>query len=100
MFGRMNVRPLHDRIIVRRSDATSQSKGGIIIPDAAKEKPVQGSVISVGSGKRLETGELVPLDVKAGDKVLFPRYSGSEVMIEGVEHMILREDDILGIIED
>lgn len=97
----MTIRPLHDRILVRRSDAASQSKGGIIIPDGAKEKPVEGTVISVGAGKRLEDGTLVPLDVKKGDRILYTRYSGSEVRLADVdgEHLILREDEILGVIE-
>ena len=95
----MNVRPLHDRLIVQRIEEKETVKGGIIIPDTAKEKPQEGKVIAVGNGKILENGTKVPLDVKAGDKILFGKYSGTEVKIEGEEHLILREDDILGVIE-
>ncbi len=96
----MNIRPLHDRILIRRSEAAGQSKGGIIIPDNAKEKPVEGTVVSVGTGKRLDDGTLVPLDVKAGDRVLYLKYSGSEVRIDDAsDHLILREDEIIAIIE-
>jgi chaperonin GroES len=94
----MNVRPLQDRILVRRVAEQEKTKGGIIIPDSAKERPLEGNVIAVGSGKR-EEGKLIPLDVKAGDRVLFGKYSGSEIKVEGVDHVILREDEILGIIE-
>ena len=94
----MKVKPLHDRILVRRVEETKeQRKGGIIIPDTAKEKPMEGKVIAVGSG-RLEKGQRIPLEVKAGDTVLFGKYSGTEVKIDDVEHIILREDDVLGII--
>ncbi|NJM91222.1 MAG: co-chaperone GroES [Myxococcales bacterium] len=95
----MNVRPLHDRILVRRVEEQQTTKGGIIIPDSAKERPLEGNVVAVGSGKREDSGKVTPLDVKAGDRVLFGKYSGSEIKVEGVEHVILREDEILGIIE-
>jgi chaperonin GroES len=93
----MKVKPLHDRILVRRIEEKEQKRGGIIIPDTAKEKPMEGKVIAVGSG-RLEKGQRIPLEVKAGDTVLFGKYSGTEVKIDDVEHIILREDDVLGII--
>ena len=95
----MNVRPLQDRLLVRRIEEATVSKGGIIIPDSAKERPLTGSVIAVGAGKRTEDGVLVPLDVKAGDKVLFGKYAGSEIRVDGVEHLILREDEVLGVVE-
>jgi chaperonin GroES len=95
----MKIRPLGDRILVRRLEEEQKSKGGIIIPDTAKEKPQEGKVVAVGKGKLLDDGKLVALEVKAGDKILFGKYSGSEVKIEGVEHLIMREDDVLGIIE-
>jgi len=95
----MNIRPLQDRIIVRRIEEEEKTKGGIIIPDSAKEKPMEGEVPAVGTGKVLENGTKQPLEVKKGDKVLFGKYSGTEVKIDGVEHLIMREDDILGIIE-
>ena len=95
----MNIRPLQDRIIVRRIEEEEKTKGGIIIPDSAKEKPMEGEVTAVGTGKVLENGTKQPLEVKKGDKVLFGKYSGTEVKIDGVEHLIMREDDILGIIE-
>ena len=95
----MKIRPLHDRIIVKRLEEEDKTKGGIIIPDTAKEKPMEGKVIAVGKGKILEDGKLQPLDVRAGDRVLFGKYSGTEVKIEGEEHLIMREDDILGVIE-
>lgn len=94
----MNVRPLQDRILVRRVEEVETTKGGLIIPDAAKERPSEGNVIAVGSGKR-DDGKVIPLDVKVGDRVLFGKYSGSEIKVEGVEHIILREDEILGIVE-
>lgn len=93
------IKPLHDRVIVKRLTEEEQSKGGIIIPDTAKEKPIEGKVISVGDGKLLENGTKVPLNVKKGDLVLFGKYAGTEVTIEGDELLIMREDDILGIIE-
>ena len=95
----MNVRPLHDRLIVQRIEEKETVKGGIIIPDTAKEKPQEGRVVAVGKGKTTEQGKLVVPDVKAGDKILFGKYSGSEVKIDDEEHLILREDDILGVIE-
>ncbi len=95
----MAFRPLHDRVLVSRVKEEEQTKGGIIIPDTAKEKPVEAKVVAVGNGKLLDTGELRKLDVKAGDRVLFGKYGGTEVKIDGEEHLILREDDILGIIE-
>ena len=93
------IRPLQDRIIVKRVQEEEKTKGGIIIPDTAKEKPIEGKVIAVGNGKVLEDGKLRPLDVKVGDRILFGKYSGNEIKIDGVEHLILREDEILGIIE-
>jgi chaperonin GroES len=95
----MNIRPLQDRILVKRVDEEEKSKGGIIIPDTAKEKPQQGKVIAVGKGKVLEDGTQRPLDVKAGDTILFGKYAGTEVKIDGEEHLILREEDVLGVIE-
>ena len=95
----MKIRPLHDRVIVKREEEERKSPGGIVIPDTATEKPIFGKVIAVGKGKILETGEIRPLDVKVGDKILFGKYSGTEVKIDGEEHLILREDDILGVIE-
>ena len=94
----MSFRPLHDRILVRRVESEEKTKGGIIIPDTAKEKPQEGKVVAVGSGRQ-EDGTVVPLDVKPGDRVLFGKYSGTEVKLDGVEHLILREEDILGVIE-
>ncbi len=95
----MKIRPLQDRIIVRRIDEEETSKGGIIIPDSAKEKPSEGKVIAVGKGKVNDDGKVSPLDVKKGDRVLFSKYSGTEINIEGEEHLIIREDDVLGICE-
>jgi chaperonin GroES len=95
----MKIRPLGDRILVKRVKEEEKSKGGIIIPDTAKEKPQEGKVVAVGKGKMSEQGKLLTPDVKAGDKILFGKYSGSEVRIEGEEHLILREDDILGVLE-
>ncbi len=95
----MKIRPLQDRIIVRRIDEEETTKGGIIIPDTAKEKPQEGKVIAVGKGKINDDGKLQPLDVKKGDRVLFSKYSGTEINIEGEEHLIIREDDVLGICE-
>ena len=94
----MKVTPLHDRILVKRVEEKETVKGGIIIPDSAKEKPQEGKVIAVGAGKLDDSGKRIPLEVKAGDKVLFGKYSGNEIKIDDVEHVILREDDILGII--
>jgi len=95
----MKIRPLHDRVIVRRMEGEEKTKGGIIIPDTAKEKPVEGKVIAVGSGKVLENGKKAPLQVKEGDRILFGKYSGTEVKIDGEEHLIMREDDIIAIVE-
>jgi chaperonin GroES len=95
----MKVRPLHDRILVTRVAEEETSKGGIIIPDSAKEKPIEGKVAAVGNGKYTDSGELRALDVKKGDRVLFGKYSGTEIKIEGEEHLILREDEVLGIVE-
>jgi chaperonin GroES len=95
----MNIRPLYDRLVVKRSDEVETSRNGIIIPDSAKEKPQEGTVIAVGRGKRLEDGTLVPLDVKAGDRILFGKYSGSETKLDGTEYIIIREDDVLGILD-
>ena len=94
----MSIRPLHDRIIVKRVNAESTTPGGIIIPDAAKEKPVEALVIAVGDGNRNKDGVRIPLDVKTGDRVLFTKYSGAEVKLDGVDHTILREDDVLAIL--
>ncbi len=95
----MKIRPLQDRVIVKRIEEEEKTKGGIIIPDTAKEKPMEGKVIAVGKGKVLEDGKVHPPDVKAGDRILFGKYSGTEVKIDGEEHLIMREDDILGVIE-
>lgn len=95
----MNIRPLYDRIVVKRIEEKEQIQGGIIIPDTAKEKPQEGEVVAVGRGKRLENGNLVPLDVKVGDRILFGKYSGNEIKLDGVEYLIMREDEVLGIIE-
>ena len=95
----MKVRPLHDRVIVTRIDREKKTTGGIIIPDTAKEKPQEGKVVAVGPGKTNDNGERVPLDVKENDRVLFGKYAGADIKIDGVEHLILREDDILGVIE-
>jgi chaperonin GroES len=95
----MKMRPLHDRIVVKRIDDEAKTKGGIIIPDTAKEKPQQGRVVAVGNGKLLEDGTVRPLDVHKGDKVLFAKYGGTEIQIEGEEHLIIREDDVLGVLE-
>jgi chaperonin GroES len=95
----MKIRPLQDRVIVKRLEEEEKTKGGIIIPDTAKEKPQEGKVIAVGKGKVTEDGKVIPLDVKPGDKILFGKYSGTEIKIDGEEHLIMREEDILGIIE-
>ena len=94
----MKVRPLHDRLVVRRIEEKETVKGGIIIPDTAKEKPQEGEVIAVGNGKVLDSGTKVPIDVKAGDKVLFGKYSGTDIKIDGEEYLILREDEVLAVI--
>jgi chaperonin GroES len=93
----MKIRPLSDRLVVKRTQEEEKTKGGIIIPDTAKEKPLEGVVVAVGSGKTLKSGKVVPLDVKAGDKVLFGKYSGTEVKVEGEELVLLREDDLLAV---
>jgi chaperonin GroES len=95
----MKFRPLHDRVVVERIDAEERSSGGIIIPDTAKEKPSQGAVIAVGPGGRDENGKLIPIDVKPGDRVLFGKWSGTEVKIDGVEYLIMKESDIMGVLE-
>jgi chaperonin GroES len=95
----MKIRPLQDRVIVKRVEEEEKTKGGIIIPDSAKEKPIEGKVIAVGKGKLGEDGKVHPLDVKAGDRVLFSKYAGTEVKIDGEETLIMREDDILGVLE-
>ena len=95
----MKFRPLHDRVVVKRIDAEAKSKGGIIIPDTAKEKPQEGEVIAVGPGARDESGKLVPLDVKAGDRVLFGKWSGTEVKIDAEDLLIMKESDVMGVIE-
>jgi chaperonin GroES len=95
----MKIRPLQDRLIVKRIAEEEKTKGGIIIPDTAKEKPQEGKVTAVGKGKANEDGKITPLDVKAGDRVLFGKYAGTEIKIDGEEHLIMREDDILGVIE-
>ena len=95
----MTIRPLHDRILVKRVEKEQKTAGGIIIPDTAKEKPQEAKVIAVGNGKRLENGEIRALDVKVGDTILFSKYAGTEVKIDGEEHLILREDDLIGVVE-
>ena len=95
----MKIRPLHDRILVKRLEEETKTAGGLFIPDTAKEKPIEGKVIAVGAGKRDEDGKLIALDVKAGDRVLFGKYSGTEVKIDGEEHLILREDDVLAVLD-
>jgi len=95
----MKIRPLQDRVLVKRLEEEEKTKGGIIIPDTAKEKPQMGKVVAAGKGKKTEDGKVVPLDVKAGDKILFSKYAGTEVKVDGDELLIMREDDILGIVE-
>jgi chaperonin GroES len=95
----VTVKPLYDRVLVRRTEEQEQVRGGIIIPDSAKEKPQKGEVIAAGQGKRLEDGKIIPLDVKAGDKILFGKYSGSEITVDNEELLILREEEILGVLE-
>jgi chaperonin GroES len=95
----MNIRPLHDRILVKRLEEETKTSGGLFIPDAAKEKPIYGKVVAAGAGKRDKDGKIVALDVKAGDKVLFSKYGGTEVKIDGEEHLIMREDDLLAVID-
>ncbi len=96
---KMKVKPLHDRVIVKRVEEEEKTKGGIIIPDTAKEKPVEGKVVAVGDGKVQENGTKTPLEVKAGDRVLFGKYAGTEIQIDGEEHLIMKEDDIIAIVE-
>jgi chaperonin GroES len=96
----MKLKPLHDRILVKRVEEEAKTKGGIIIPDTAKEKPAEGQVVAVGEGKLDDSGKRVPLILKEGDRILFGKYSGTEVKIEGAEYLIMREDDVLGIIQD
>ena len=95
----MKIRPLYDRIVVKRIEEQETVRGGIIIPDSAKEKPQEGEVVAVGNGKRLENGTLVPLDVKVGDRILFGKYSGSDIKLDGDEYMIMREDEVLGVLD-
>ena len=95
----MKIRPLHDRVILKRMEEETTSAGGIVIPDSAAEKPIRGEVVAAGTGKRLENGDLLPLDVKVGDKVLFGKYSGTEVKVEGEDLLVMREEDIVGVIE-
>ena len=95
----MNIRPLYDRIVVKRIEEQETTRNGIIIPDSAKEKPQEGEVIAVGHGKRLDNGTLVALDVKAGDRILFGKYSGSDTKLDGTEYLIMREDDVLGVLD-
>ena len=96
----MKIRPLQDRIIVKRLEGEEKTKGGIIIPDTAKEKPIEGKVIAAGNGKVLEDGKVRPLDIKAGDRVLFSKYAGTEIKIDGEEHMIMSEEEVLGVVTD
>ena len=95
----MKFRPLHDRVLVERVESEEVTKGGIILPDTAKEKPQQGKIIAVGTGKRTEEGKIIPLELKVGDTILFGKYSGSEIKIEGTEYLIMQEDDVLGLVE-
>ena len=95
----MNIRPLYDRIVVKRISEQETTRNGIVIPDSAKEKPQEGEVMAVGHGKRLEDGKLVALDVKAGDRILFGKYSGNEITLKGTEYIIMREDDVLGVLD-
>jgi chaperonin GroES len=95
----MKLRPLHDRLIVERIEETEQARGGIVIPDSAKEKPQRGNVIAAGNGKRLENGTVVALDVKAGDQILFGKYGGNEITLDGCDYLILREDEVLAVLE-
>lgn len=95
----MNIRPLQDRIIVERLEEETTTAGGLIIPDSAQEKPQQGKVLAVGKGKKTEDGKVIPLDVKVGDRVLFGKYAGNEIKVDGKEYMMMREDDVMGIVE-
>ncbi len=94
----MNIRPLHDRIVVKRIEEKETVLNGIIIPDSAKEKPQEGEVVAVGNGKRLDDGKIAPMELKAGDRILFGKYSGSEIKVDGIEYMIMREDEVLGVL--
>lgn len=96
----MNIRPLHDRVVIKRLEEERTSAGGIVIPDTATEKPIRGEVVAIGPGKMLDNGNIIPLSVKAGEKVLFGKYSGTEVKVGGAELVVMREDDIMGIIEE
>ena len=96
----MKIKPLQDRLVIKRIEEEEKTKGGIIIPDSAKEKPQEGRVVAIGDGKTLESGKKAPLTVKPGDKILFGKYSGTEIKIDGEEHLIMREDDVLAIVED
>ena len=98
-MAKSTFRPLHDRVVVKRIDAEEKTKGGIIIPDTAKEKPMEGEIVSVGPGARDESGKLVPLDVKAGDRILFGKWSGTEIKLDGVEYLIMKESDIMGVLQ-
>ncbi len=95
----MKIKPLHDRVLIKRVEEETKTKGGIIIPDSAKEKPQEGEVVAVGNGRFLENGKLQELDVKKGDRILFSKYSGTEIKLDGVEHLILKEEEILGIVQ-
>ena len=95
----MKIRPLYDRIVVKRVEEQEQKVGGLFIPDSAKEKPQEGEVVAVGKGKRLEDGKVIPLDVQAGDRILFGKYSGSDIQLDGEEYLIMREDEVLGILD-
>src|SRR5919202_3275035 len=95
----MDIRPLHDRVVVKRIEESEKMQGGLYIPDSAKEKPQEGEVVAIGKGKRLEDGKLVPLDVQVGDRILFGKYSGSEIKLDGEEYLIMREDEVLGILD-
>ncbi len=95
----MDIRPLHDRIVVKRIDQEEQMQGGLYIPDSAKEKPQEGQVFAVGNGKKTEEGKIIPLDVKAGDRILFGKYSGSDIKLDGEEYLIMREDEVLAVLE-
>lgn len=95
----MNIRPLHDRVILKRMEEETTSAGGIVIPDSATEKPVRGEIVAAGTGKRLESGDVIPLDVKVGDTVLFGKYSGTEVKVNGDDLLVMREEDIMGVLE-
>jgi chaperonin GroES len=95
----INIRPLYDRVVVKRIDEKETTRNGIVIPDSAQEKPQEGEIMAVGKGKRLEDGTVVALDVKAGDRILFGKYSGNEIKLEGIEYIIMREDDVLGVLD-